>query len=77
MVSQHSYIRMSITDVTARVFEYTERQDSKIAKRVRAWLDKDHNQFYDDGYVLIIEGNMPNYVYNYINSHANRILLKE
>jgi hypothetical protein len=68
------------SDITGVVFQYIYDQkyinNNKTAQKVWNWLQKDFNQFYDDGYTLIIEGYMPNYAYNYINQHSQRIRLQ-
>lgn len=64
----------AMKDITSNVFLYTANQNTKISNKVYEWLQRDYNQFYDDGYAMIIEGNMPNYAYDYINRHAKNIL---
>jgi hypothetical protein len=52
---------MNLPDITGDVFQYVYDQkhnfNSKIATKVWNHLQKDFNQFYDDGHIIIIEGN--------------------
>lgn len=58
------------------VFEYTENQDTKIANRVRKWLDKDYMRgiiLYKNVFWFELGRNdIPNYVYDYLKSHLKK-----
>ena len=70
---------MQGTYINATVCDYLQGEDTKVAKRILTALNYDIAQFvrYDD--TIHIERTwsgavIPNYLFNYIKSHQNKII---
>jgi len=67
-------------NINAKVWEYLELQDTKIAKRILDALNYDICLFYkEDDNSITIERTwsgavIPNYLFNYIVKHNNKII---
>ena len=71
---------MTYENITDTVWDYLQGEDTKIAKKILVALDYDIASFidYKDGEIYIEKvysgAFIPNYLFNYIQSHAKKIL---
>lgn len=68
---------MNTKNILPEFFRYVEQQDTKIAKKVRDWLDYDllGAIILHDGtfwFEISYRNSMPNYCYEYIKRHLKK-----
>lgn len=66
-------------NITDKVWQYLQEQDTKIAKRVLDALNYDICYFYTDGDSITLERTysgavIPNYLFNYMVRNNNKII---